>query len=134
MAWGRSFAGRYPFADTANDASLPELARFLRPQSGLISAFLGTNLAGVLELQGDQWVPTAAGGQAVMFDPVFLKGINTLQHIAAHMLSQGEPQYRFQLKPISTPGLTDTLLTVDNQRTALLQPARVVAVDDLAGQ
>ncbi|KAF7964156.1 hypothetical protein AWV80_41575 [Cupriavidus sp. UYMU48A] len=116
MAWGRSFAGRYPFADTANDASLPELARFLRPQSGLISAFLGTNLAGVLELQGDQWVPTAAGGQAVMFDPVFLKGINTLQHIAAHMLSQGEPQYRFQLKPIPTPGLTDTLLTVDNQR------------------
>ncbi len=116
MAWGRSFAGRYPFADTTNDASLPELARFLRPQSGLISAFLASNLAGVLELQGDQWVPAASGGQAVAFDPAFLKGINTLQQIAAHMLAQGEPLYRFKLKPIPTPGLTDTLLTVDNQR------------------
>ncbi|CAG9186068.1 ImcF-related family protein [Cupriavidus pinatubonensis] len=116
MAWGRSFAGRYPFADTANDASLPELARFLRPQSGLIHAFLATNLAGVLELQGDQWLPTATAGQAMAFDPAFLKGINTLQHIAAHLLAQGEPSYRFQLKPIPTPGLTDTLLSVDNQK------------------
>ncbi|MGT2490981.1 hypothetical protein ACU4GD_11725 [Cupriavidus basilensis] len=39
MTWSRSFAGRYPFADTANDASLAELARFLRPQSGLIGSF-----------------------------------------------------------------------------------------------
>ncbi|MBV8273420.1 MAG: type VI secretion protein VasK [Cupriavidus sp.] len=116
MAWGRSFAGRYPFADTANDASLPELARFLRPQSGLISTFLTTHLAGVLELQGDEWVPSASGGQAVTFDPAFLKSINTLQRIANHMLSQGEPRYRFHFKPIPSPGLTDTLLTVDNQK------------------
>ncbi|MFL9904711.1 ImcF-related family protein, partial [Paraburkholderia fungorum] len=46
--WTRSFAGRYPFANTDNDASLPELARFLRPQGGLIGAFLGSQLAGVL--------------------------------------------------------------------------------------
>ncbi len=116
MAWGRSFAGRYPFADNANDASLPELARFLRPQTGLIAAFLGTQLAGVLELQGDQWVPVATGGQAVAFDPAFLKAINTLQRVAAHMLAQGEPQYRFELRPIPTPGLTDTVLTLDGQK------------------
>jgi type VI secretion system protein ImpL len=116
MAWGRSFAGRYPFADSANDASLPELARFLRPHTGLIGAFLGTQLAGVLELQGDQWVPAATGGHALAFDPAFLKAINTLQRIAAHMLAQGEPQYRFDIKPIPTPGLTDTVLTIDGQK------------------
>lgn len=115
MVWGRAFAGRYPFAEGANDASLPELARFLRPQTGLIGAFLGTQLAGVLELQGDQWVPAAAGGQALAFDPAFLKAVNTLQRIAAHMLAQGEPRYRFEVKPIPTPGLTDTLLTLDGQ-------------------
>ncbi|WP_354686733.1 ImcF-related family protein [Cupriavidus necator] len=116
MAWGRSFAGRYPFADSTNDASLPELARFLRAQTGLIAAFLGTQLAGVLELQGDQWVPAATGGQALAFDPAFLKAVNTLQRIAAHMLAQGEPQYRFEVKPIPTPGLTDTVLTLDGQK------------------
>jgi type VI secretion system protein ImpL len=120
MAWGRSFAGRYPFADSANDASLPELTRFLRPQTGLIGTFLGTQLAGVLALQGDQWIPTAgrgdAGGQsALAFDPAFLKAINTLQRVAAHMLVDGEPAYRFEIKPIPSPGLTDTLLTLDSQ-------------------
>ncbi|SDP41012.1 Type VI secretion protein IcmF C-terminal [Ralstonia sp. 25mfcol4.1] len=115
MAWGRAFAGRYPFASTANDASLPELARFLRPRDGLIHAFLGSQLAGVLELQGDQWVPVAAGAEGLDFDPNFLKGINALQRIGARMLVQGEPQFQFALKPIPTPGLTDTLMTVDGQ-------------------
>lgn len=119
--WNQSFAGRYPFANTNNDASIPELARFLRPQGGLISAFLGTQLAGVLELQGDRWVPagrafgTATGGDSLAFDPGFLKAINTLQRIAAHMLVQGEVQYRFDFQPVPTPGLTDTLLTLDGQ-------------------
>src|SRR5262249_12032033 len=28
--WNRTFGGRYPFADSDNDASLPEMARFMR--------------------------------------------------------------------------------------------------------
>ncbi|WP_228770896.1 ImcF-related family protein [Cupriavidus sp. U2] len=115
MAWGRAFAGRYPFASTENDASLPELARFLRPRDGLIHAFLGSQLAGVLELQGDQWVPVAADAEGLKFDPNFLKGINALQRIGSRLLVQGEPQFQFALKPIPTPGLTDTLMTVDGQ-------------------
>ncbi|CAM2170789.1 type VI secretion system protein ImpL [Paraburkholderia sacchari] len=122
-AWNRSFAGRYPFANTANDASLPELARFVRPQGGLIDTFLSTQLAGALQLQGDQWVAVSGGtgagsggaGTARAFDPAFLKAINTLQQIAGHLLAQGEPQYVFALKPVPTPGVTDTLLTLDGQ-------------------
>jgi type VI secretion system protein ImpL len=121
--WNKSFAGRYPFASTTNDASLPELARFLRPQGGLISTFLATQLAGVLQLQGDQWVPVGggagaagSGGAARAVDPAFLKAINTLQRIGGHLLAQGEPSYRFELKPIPTPGITDTLLTIDAQK------------------
>ncbi|WP_039899972.1 ImcF-related family protein, partial [Paraburkholderia hospita] len=95
-AWNRSFAGRYPFASTANDASLPELARFLRPQGGLISAFLASQLAGVLELQGDQWMPVTTATSSLVFDPSFLTAINTLQRIAGHLLAQGEPQYRVE--------------------------------------
>jgi type VI secretion system protein ImpL len=113
--WNQSFAGRYPFASTDNDASLPELARFLRPQGGLIATFLGTQLAGVLELQGDQWVPVA-GSTTLAFDPDFLKAVNTLQRVSGHLLAQGEPQYRFDFKPVPTPGVTDTVLTLDGQK------------------
>ncbi|MGU7772643.1 ImcF-related family protein [Burkholderia sp. MR1-5-21] len=118
--WNQSFAGRYPFANTANDASLPELARFLRPQGGLVGSFLATQLAGVLTLQGDQWVPASSGSGASSavrtIDPAFLDAINTLQRIAAYLLAQGEPQYAFDLKPVPTPGITDTLLTIDGQK------------------
>jgi type VI secretion system protein ImpL len=116
LPWNRAFASRYPFANTANDASLPELARYIRPQSGLIHAFLKAEVAGVLALRGDRWVPVGSGSGGLTFDPGFLKFINTLQRIAAHLLVQGDPQYRFELKPIPTPGLTDTLLTIDNQK------------------
>ncbi|WP_244193161.1 ImcF-related family protein [Paraburkholderia eburnea] len=118
-AWNQSFAGRYPFASTSNDASLPELARFLKPQGGVLDAFLTTQLAGALQLQGDQWVPVSggagAGSTSRAFDPAFLKAINTLHKLAAHLLAQGEPQFVFGLKPVPTPGITDTLLTLDGQ-------------------
>ncbi|MBR8233182.1 type VI secretion protein VasK [Burkholderia sp. AU42008] len=117
--WNRSFAGRYPFANTINDASLPELARFLRPQGGLIGSFLATQLAGVLTLQGDQWVPASTGSGASSaartIDPGFLDAINRLQRIAAHLLAQGEPRYAFDLKPVPVSGVIDTRLTIDGQ-------------------
>ncbi|HEV7834815.1 MAG TPA: ImcF-related family protein, partial [Caballeronia sp.] len=114
--WNKSFTGRYPFDNTDNDASIPELARFIRPQGGLISTFLSLQLAGVLELQGDQWVEVNTRGGALQFDPAFIKAVNTLQRVAGHLLAQGEPQYRFDFKPIPTPGITDTVLTIDAQK------------------
>jgi type VI secretion system protein ImpL len=118
-AWNRSFVGRYPFSNTANDASLPEFARFVRPLGGLINTFLTTQLAGALQLQGDQWVAASGGAGASSatraFDPAFLRAINTLQQIAGHLLGQGEPQYTFALQPVPTPGITDTLFTLDAQ-------------------
>jgi type VI secretion system protein ImpL len=114
--WNKSFAGRYPFDNTNNDASIPELTRFIRPQGGLIASFLSSQLAGVLELQGDQWVEVNTGGGALQFDPAFLKAVNILQRVAGHLMPQGEPQYRFDLKPIPTPGITDTVLTLDAQK------------------
>ncbi|HEV7833918.1 MAG TPA: ImcF-related family protein, partial [Caballeronia sp.] len=114
--WNKSFAGRYPFDNTGNDASIPELARFIRLQGGLISSFLSTQLAGVLELRGDQWVEVNPRGGALRFDPDFLPAMNILRRVAGHLMPEGEPQYRFDLKPIPTPGITDTVLTLDAQK------------------
>jgi hypothetical protein len=116
VAWNKSFAGRYPFDNTDNDASIPELARFIRPQGGLISSLLSTQLTGVLELQGDQWVEVNSRGGALQFDPAFLTAVNMLQRVASHLMPQGEPLYRFDFKPIPTPGITDTLPTLDAQK------------------
>lgn len=112
--WTRAFQGRYPFATSDDDASFPELVRFLRDQTGLVPAFINQQLAGALELQGDRWVPTSAGA-GLRFDPAFLKAINVLQGIASHLLASGAAQYRFDLMPQPTADVTQTQLTVDGQ-------------------
>jgi type VI secretion system protein ImpL len=112
--WTRAFQGRYPFASSDDDASFPELVRFLRDQTGLVPAFISQQLAGALELQGDHWVPTSAG-TGLRFDPAFLKAINVLQGIASHLLASGAAQYRFDLMPQPSADVTQTQLTVDGQ-------------------
>ncbi|WP_235527567.1 ImcF-related family protein [Burkholderia sp. Leaf177] len=114
--WNTAFTGRYPFDNTDNDASIPELARFIRPRGGLIASFLSTQLAGVLELRGDRWVEANTRGGALTFDPEFLRVMNILQRVGGHWMPEGEARYRFDLKPIPTPGITDTVLTLDAQK------------------
>ncbi|MCP3708644.1 type VI secretion protein VasK [Paraburkholderia sp. CNPSo 3274] len=120
--WARAFQGRYPFASSDDDASFPELVRFLRDQTGLVPAFINQQLAGALELHGDRWVPGSAGA-GLRFDPAFLKAINVLQGIASHMLASGAAQYRFDLMPQPAADVTETQLTVDGQTMKYLNSA-----------
>ncbi|MCP3723240.1 type VI secretion protein VasK [Paraburkholderia sp. CNPSo 3272] len=120
--WARAFQGRYPFASSDDDASFPELVRFLRDQTGLVPAFINQQLAGALELHGDHWVPGSAGA-GLRFDPAFLKAINVLQGIASHMLASGAAQYRFDLMPQPSADVTETQLTVDGQTMKYLNSA-----------
>jgi type VI secretion system protein ImpL len=46
--WHTAFDGRFPFAASKSDASLPMLAEFVRKDSGRIERFLTTELNGVL--------------------------------------------------------------------------------------
>ncbi|NML32740.1 ImcF-related family protein [Paraburkholderia antibiotica] len=120
--WARAFQGRYPFASSDDDASFPELVRFLRDQTGLVPAFINQQLAGALELHGDQWVPGSAA-TGLRFDPAFLRAINVLQGIASHMLASGAAQYRFDLMPQPGADVTETQITVDGQTMKYLNSA-----------
>lgn len=106
--WNRSFGGRYPFANSDNDASLPEMARFMRPDSGLITQFVTTQLAGVVERQGDRWVPAQGSGHdSLTIDPAFLTALNTLMRVSTSLFPSGDARVRFELRAVSTPGVTD---------------------------
>jgi type VI secretion system protein ImpL len=106
--WNRNFGGRYPFADSDNDASLPEMARFMRPDSGVITQFVTTQLAGVVERQGDRWVPAQGSGHnSLMIDPAFLTSLNTLMRVSTSLFPSGDARVRFELRAVSTPGVTD---------------------------
>jgi type VI secretion system protein ImpL len=107
-AWNKSFGGRYPFADSDNDASLPEMARFLRTNDGVIAQFVTTQLAGILERQGDQWVVAqGAGRNALAVDPEFMRALNRLARVSNVLFPNGDAGVRYELRAIPTPGVTD---------------------------
>jgi type VI secretion system protein ImpL len=106
--WNKTFGGRYPFADSDNDASLPEMARFMRPDSGVIAQFVTSQLAGVVERQGDQWVASqGTDSGALTIDPAFLNGLNKLTRTSTVLFPSGDARVRYELRAEPTPGVTD---------------------------
>ena len=106
--WNRAFGGRYPFADSENDASLPEMAHFMRPDNGVIAQFASTQLAGVVERQGDRWVAAqGADHGALTIDPAFLASLNKLTRISTVLFPSGDAHVRYDLQAVPTPGVTD---------------------------
>lgn len=114
--WNKAFGGRYPFADSDNDASLPEMARFMRPDSGVVAQFVSTQLAGVIERQGDRWVATQGPNQGgLSLDPEFVDGLNRLTHAANVLFPSGDAHVRFELRGAPTPGITDVRFVLSDR-------------------
>ncbi|MGU7770287.1 ImcF-related family protein [Burkholderia sp. MR1-5-21] len=106
--WNKTFGGRYPFSDSDNDASLPEMARFMRPDNGVIAQFITTQLAGVVERQGDRWVAAqGADHGALAIDPGFLSSLNKLTRVSTVLFPSGDARVRYELQAVPTPGVTD---------------------------
>ncbi|MDR5769103.1 MULTISPECIES: ImcF-related family protein [unclassified Caballeronia] len=115
--WNRAFGGRYPFADSDNDASLPDVARFMRMDNGVIAQFVATELAGVVKRQGDQWVAAQGSDQGTLtLDPAFLAALNKLTRVSTALFPSGDARVRFELRGAPTPGITDMKLVSSGQQ------------------
>uniref|UniRef100_E1TAM6 ImcF domain protein n=1 Tax=Burkholderia sp. (strain CCGE1003) TaxID=640512 RepID=E1TAM6_BURSG len=108
-----SFDGHYPFADTNTDASFVELGRYIKPDTGLISRFVTTQLAGILQQQGNAWAPNELAPQALQFDPGFLSALRQLSGLGAQLYAQGDASYRMQIMPHPNPDVSRSVLTID---------------------
>ena len=113
--WRSAFDGRYPFAASTNDASLPMLAEFIRQDSGRIERFLTTELGGILHKEGSQWVPDSAHSQGLTFNPAFLKAVNQLSQLSDILFTDGTQGLRFELQARPVPQVVETRLTIDGQ-------------------
>ncbi len=114
--WHTAFDGRYPFAASKSDASLPMLAEFLRKDSGRIERFLTTELSGVLHKEGSQWVPDKVNSQGLVFNPAFLKAVNQLSQLSDILFADGSQGISFELQARAVPQVVETQLTIDGQQ------------------
>ncbi|AHJ76603.1 ImcF-related family protein [Kosakonia sacchari] len=114
--WHTSFDGRFPFAASKSDASLPMLAEFVRKDSGRIERFLTTELSGVLHKEGSQWVPDKVNSQGLSFNPAFLRAINQLSQLSDILFTDGSQGISFELQARPVSQVVETQLTIDGQK------------------
>ena len=105
--------GRYPFAKSETEVSIPVLAKYLDINKGALNQFITTQLAGVLTKQGNQWI--VAPGSELKVNPGLLQQLNKLSAISEDFFVNGEGGYSFELKPTSTQGIVQFDLVVDGQ-------------------
>lgn len=114
MTHWRGLAGKYPFADSANEASMEEIARFLKPGDGILPRFIDKNLSGLVVRRGDQLIPKTWAKLGVGFNPAFLSGVTKLTTAGSSVLQEGAGA-KFELQSIPTPGLSEIVVEVDGQ-------------------
>ncbi len=114
--WQTAFDGRFPFAVSKSDASLPMLAEFVRKDSGRIERFLTTELSGVLHKEGSQWIPDKVNSQGLSFNPAFLRAVNQLSQLSDILFTDGSQGISFELQARPVPQVVETQLTIDGQK------------------
>ncbi len=111
--WDKAFTGRYPFAATDSDVSLPMLGQMIRANSGHIEQFLQSQLAGILRKEGGQWVADSRHSQGLRLNPQFLTAINQLSHVADVLYTDGGLGLSFDLQGKAVAEIIDTTFTVN---------------------
>lgn len=114
--WKKSFAGRYPFKNSENEASLPELARFIRADTGIIDKFIISELNGVLDKKGGMWVVNNVNAQGLNFSPKFLEALNLFNELSAEVLETGDVSLSFDLMPRTGASTAKTELIINKQK------------------
>jgi len=114
--WHRAFAGRFPFAATSSDASLPMLGQMIRADSGRIEHFLQQQLGGVLRKEGQRWVADTRHSQGLRFNPQFLGAINQLSHLADVLFTDGGMGLSFELRAKPVRDLVQTTFILNGDK------------------
>lgn len=114
--WQSAFTGRYPFAATDSDASLPMLGQMIRSDSGRIDLFLREQLGGVLRKEGARWVVDPSYSQGLKINPEFLTAINQLGHLSDVLFTDGGMGIAFELSGKPVKDVVETLFILDGQK------------------
>ncbi|WP_426114505.1 ImcF-related family protein [Pseudomonas sp. DSP3-2-2] len=114
--WDSAFTGRYPFAATNSDISLPMLGQMIRADSGRIEQFLQRQLSGVLRKEGSQWVADTRHSQGLRLNPQFLIAINQLSHLADVLYTDGGMGLSFELSGKAVRNVVQTTFTLNGEK------------------
>lgn len=109
-----SLSSKYPFADSANEATMADIVKFLKPEEGILAKFVNKHLDGLVVRKGDLLIARSWADKSIHFSPGFLSGINRLSGLGSTLLPENDIS-RFELQPIPSPGMSEILIEIDGQ-------------------
>ena len=116
LPFQRKFAGRYPFARSANDAAVADVAEFFRPGSGVLWGFFSESLRGSVQRSGEGFQFARQVGGAG-FRPELLGFLQRANDLTAALFPAGaaEPALVVSARVKPTPRIATVVLDVEGQ-------------------
>ncbi|MGQ7246807.1 type VI secretion protein IcmF/TssM N-terminal domain-containing protein [Halomonas sp. V046] len=106
VPWNSMVGGRYPVSDSANEASVRDLRRFVDPQSGMLTRFDETEVGSLADARSD--------GEPLV-DPRITSTITDGTGVGDVLASLGDVENGFEIMIQPAPNLTSIRLTIDGQ-------------------
>ncbi|ODC05225.1 ImcF-like protein [Terasakiispira papahanaumokuakeensis] len=105
--WEDMIAGRYPVADSVNEASVRDMRHFIDPDAGVLAKFRKDELGALVDGQ--------EGARSALVDPRMLRSMDKADALGRVIESLSDLRNGFEVRMVPTPGVTDILLTIDGQ-------------------
>ena len=115
--WRQSIAGRYPFNKGGEDVALADLAGFFHPESGTLWKFYEKEIKPYVEEGKDRWEVKRQIGSSLPISPELLESLRQARVISESLFPRGNADLKlsFDLYPYPTPGVTESIVTVDGK-------------------
>lgn len=114
LPWIQELSNHYPLNDSDHDISISTLEQFIHPEHGSINRFILSQLAGVVNLNTEEWTPhPMLSGLALELDHDFLVAINRLRQVGNTLFLNTNSRRYVKLLPLSTPGIEENELVID---------------------
>ncbi|QLI81292.1 type VI secretion system membrane subunit TssM [Chitinibacter fontanus] len=110
----KTLSAKYPFSDSANEAPMADIAKFIKPDEGTVDKFTDKYLNGLVVQKGDTMTPRTWANLGIRFNPTFLVGVGRLNALASSQMMDSA-NIKFELQPIPTPGISEIRLDIDGQ-------------------
>lgn len=110
----RALSTKYPFSDSANEAPMADIAKFIKPGEGVVDKFSDKYLNGLVVKNGGMLTPRTWANLGIRFNPSFLSGVGRINALASTQMMDAS-NTKFELQPIPTPGISEIRLDIDGQ-------------------
>tara|TARA_B100002049_G_scaffold36300_1_gene23865 strand:+ start:5082 stop:8798 length:3717 start_codon:yes stop_codon:yes gene_type:complete len=115
--YNNSIAGKYPFNLSGPDAAIADVSEFLNSETGVLWAFINTQLKPFMKVRRGVWEEKQWNGVGIGFSKELLDGLTKANKVTRSLFLNGADAagFNFQMMPVPQKGIRETYLGFSEQ-------------------